>query len=68
MLRPYKKKQHSELINNHGGHLPDYKTMQRRCACCAMEGKENRTFVICFTSNIPLYLIKGKNCFQEHPV
>ena len=68
MLRLSKKKKEPELINNHGGHFPDYQAMRRRCAYCAMEGKENRTFAICFTCNILLCLTKRKNCFQKHPV
>ena len=52
ILRPTKKKKQTALINNHGGHLPDYQAMRWRCAYCAMEVKENRTFVFCFTCNI----------------
>ena len=68
MLRPSKKNKQPESINNHGGHLPDYQTMRRGCTYCAMEGKENRTFAICFTCNILLCLTKRKNCFQKHPI
>ena len=46
MPRPSKRKSQPELIDNHGGHLPDYQTVQKRCAHCTMEGTENRTFVI----------------------
>ena len=59
---------HPESIDNHGGHLPDYQTMQKRCTYCAMEGKENITFVICFACNIPLYIVKERNCFQKHHI
>ena len=31
MSRPSKRKNQPELIDNHGGHLPDYQTMQKRC-------------------------------------
>ena len=68
MSRPSKRKNQPELIDNHGGHLPDYQTMQKRCANCAMEGKENRTFVICLACNIPLCLVKERNCFQKHHI
>ena len=39
MSRPSKRKNHLESIDNHGGYLPDYQTMRKRCAHCAMEGK-----------------------------
>ena len=64
MSRPSKRKNQPESIDNHGGHLPDYQTMRKRCA----EGKENRTFVICLTCNIPLCLVKERNCFQKHHI
>ena len=68
MSRPSKRKNQPELINSHGGHLPDYQTTRRRCVYCEMEGKENRTFVICLTCTIPLCLVKEKNCFQKHHI
>ena len=68
MSRPSKRKNQPESIDNDGGHLPDYQTMQKRCAYCAMEGKENRAFVICLTCNIPLCLVKERNCFQKHHI
>ena len=40
MSRPSKRKNQPESIDNHGGHLPDYQTMRKRCAYCAMEGKK----------------------------
>ena len=58
MSRPSKRKNQPESIDNHGGHLPDYQTMRKRCAYCAMEGKENRTFVICLASITSLCLVK----------
>ena len=54
MSRPSKKKNQPESIDNHGGHLPDYQTMQKRGANCAMAVKENRTFIIVLACNIPL--------------
>ena len=39
MSRPSKRKNQPESIDNHGGHLPDYQTMRKRCAYYAMEGK-----------------------------
>ena len=66
--RPSKRKNQPESIDNHGGHLPDYQTMRKRCLYCAMEGKENRTFVICLACNIPLCLVKERNCFQKHHI
>ena len=68
MSRPSKRKNQPESIDNHGGHLPDYQTMRKRCVYCAMEGKENRTFVICLACNIPLCLVKERNCFQKHHI
>ena len=67
-LRPSKRKDQTELIDNHGGHLPDYQTMRKRCTYCAMESKENRTFVICLACNIPLCLVKERKCFQNHHI
>ena len=66
MSRPSKKKNKPESIDSHGGHLPDYQTMLKRCAYCAMEGKEKRTFVIYLTCNIPLCLVKERNFFLKH--
>ena len=66
MLRPSKKKNQPKSIDNHGGHLPDYQTMRKRCAYCAMDIKENRTFAICLPCNIPLWLVKERNCFQRY--
>ena len=40
MSRPCKRKNQPESIDNHGRHLPDYQTMRKRCAYCAMEGKK----------------------------
>ena len=39
--------------------------MRKRCAYCAMESKENRTFVICLACNIPLCLVKERNLFPK---
>ena len=61
-------KNQPELADNHGGHLPDYQTMQKRCTYCAIEGKEHRIFVICLACNIPLCLVKERNCFQKHHI
>ena len=68
MLRPSKRKNQLEMIDNHGGHLPDYQTMRKRSAYCVMEGKENRTFVICLACNIPLCLVKERDCLQKHQI
>ena len=68
MSRPSKRKNQPELIDNHGGHLPYYQTMRKRCSYCAMEGEENRTLVICLACNIPLCLVKERNCFQKHHI
>ena len=68
MSRPSKRKNQPESIDNHGGHLPDYQTMRKRCADCAIEGKENRTFIYCLSCNIPLWLVKQRNCFQKHDI
>ena len=65
MSRPSKGKNQPELIDNHGGHLLDYQSMRKRYAYCAMEGKENRTFVIYLACNIPLRLVKERNSFQK---
>ena len=68
MSRPSKRKDQPESIDNHGWHWSDYQTMRKRCAYCAIDGKENRTFVICLTCNIPLCLVKKRNCFQKHHI
>ena len=68
MSRPSKRKNQPESIDNHRGHLPDSQTMQKQCAYCAMEGKENRTFVICLVCNISLCSVKERNCFQKHHI
>ena len=65
MSRQSKRKNQPESIDNHGGHLPDYQTMRKRCAYCEMESKGNRTLVICLPCNIPLCLLKERNCFQK---
>ena len=31
-----KRKNQPESIDNHEGHLPDYETMRKRCAYCAL--------------------------------
>ena len=63
--RPSKMNNQPESIDSHGGHLPDYR---KRCAYCATEGKEYRTSVICLACNIPLCLVKERNCFQKHHI
>ena len=68
MPRLSKRKNQPESIDNHGEQLPDYQTLRKRCAYCAMKGKENRTFVICLACNIPLCLVKERNCFQKHHI
>ena len=68
MLKPSKRKKQPELIDNHGGYLPNLQAIQKRCMYCAMEGKENRTFIICLACNIPLCLVKKKNCFQKYHI
>ena len=68
MSRRSKRKYQPKSIDNHRRHLPDYQTMRKRCMYCVMEGKENRTFVICLACNIPLYLVKESNCFQKHHI
>ena len=68
MSRPSKRKNQPELIDNHGGQLPDCRTTQKQCGYCAMEGKENRIFVICLACNIPLCLVKPRKCFQKHHI
>ena len=68
MSRPSKRKNQPELIDNNRGHLSDYQTMRKLCAYCAIEDKENRTFMICLAYNIPLSLVKERNCFQKHHI
>ena len=63
MSRPSKRNNQPESIDNQGGHLPDYYTVRKRCAFCAMEDKGNRTFVICLAFKISLCLLKQRNCF-----
>ena len=40
MSRTSKRNNQPESIDNHGGHLPDYQTMRKQYAYCAMESKE----------------------------
>ena len=68
MSRPCKRKNQPESIDNHGGHLPDYQTMRKRCTYCAIEGKENRTFVICLACSIQLCWVKERKCFHKHHI
>ena len=68
MSRPCKRKNQPESIDNNGWHLPDYQTMQKWCAYCAMESKENRTFVICLACNITLCLVKDRNCIEKKSI
>ena len=68
MSRPSEKKNQPELIDNYGVHLPDYQMMRKQPAYCAMEGKENRRFVICLACNISLCLVKERNCFQKYRI
>ena len=63
LSRPRKRKSTSVASNAHGGHLPEFQSMRKRCAYCAKEGKENRTFVVCLVCDIPLCLVKDRNCF-----
>ena len=66
--RPSNRKNRPESIDIHGGDFPDYQTMRKQCAYYAMEGKEIRIFVICLPCNIPLCLVKERNCFQKHHI
>ena len=68
MSRLVKRKNQPKLIDNHGRHLSDYQTMQKRYVYFTMEGKENRKFVICLAYNIPMCLVKERNCFQKHHI
>ena len=68
MSTPSKRKNQIELIDNDGGNLPDYETMRKRCPYCVIEGKEDRTFVICLVCNIPLCLVRERNYFQKHHI
>ena len=68
MSRSCKRKNQPETVDNHGGHLSDYQKMRKRYAYCAMEDKENRKFVICLACNIPLCLVKERNCFKKHHI
>ena len=68
MSRPSKRKNQPESIDNPRGHLPNYQTMRKRYVYCEMEDKENRTFGICLACDIPLCLVKERNCFQKHHI
>ena len=68
MSRQSKRKNQPESIDNYRGHLPDYQTMQKLCVYCAMEGKENRTFVIYLACNITLCLVKDRNCIEKKSI
>ena len=66
--KPSKRKNQPESVDNHERDLPDYQAMQKRCTYCAMERKENRTFILCLACNIQLCLVKERNCFQKHHI
>ena len=66
LSRPRKRKSTSVASNAHGGHSPEFQPMRKRCAYCSKEGKENRTFVVCLVCDIPLCLVKDRNCFSKH--
>ena len=66
LSRQGRRKSTSVASNDHGGHLPEFPPTQKRCTYCSKEGKENRTFVICLACDIPLCLVKDRNCFSKH--
>ena len=66
--RPSNRKNRPESIDIHGGDFPDYQTTRKQCPYYAVEGKENRIFVICLPCNIPLCLVKERNCFKKHHI
>ena len=66
LLRPSKRKSASVASNDHGGHLPEFQPTRKECTYCSKEGKENRTFVLCLACDIPLCLVKDRNCFSKH--
>ena len=65
MSRPSKRKNQPESIDNHVGHLSDYQMMRKQCADCAMEGKKNRTFFICFCLYRFIMLSKVKRLLSK---
>ena len=44
-------------------HLPQFAATRARCALCSSKKIENCTFVRCVSCNIPLCLLKERNCF-----
>ena len=46
-------------------HLPDYSISLARCALCARQKIENRTYVCCVSCNRSLCLQKEQNCFKN---
>ena len=66
LSRPSKRKNTSVASNDHDGHLPEFQPTRKRCTYCSKEGKENRTFVVCLACDIPLCVVKDRNCFSKH--
>ena len=66
LSRPSKRKSTSVASNDYGGHLPEFQPTRKRCTFCSKEGRENRTFVVCLACDIPLSLVKDRNCFSKH--
>ena len=56
MSRPSLRKNQPESIAK----WPDYQMMWKQCTYCAMEGKENRTFVIYLACNSPFCLVNER--------
>ena len=66
LSRPSKRKSTSVASSDRGGHLPEFQPTRKRCTCRLKERKENRTFVVCLACDIPLCLVKDRNCFSKH--
>ena len=48
------------------GYLPEFSADYARCTLCSSKKTENRTFIRCLSSNVPLCLQKERNCFYLH--
>ena len=64
--RPIKRKIESSSSNCYGSHPPESQQTRKRCSFYTSNGKENRIYVACMTCEVPLFLVKDRNCFHLH--
>ena len=61
LSRPNKRKRTPLASNCHGGHLPEFQPTRKRRTYCSKKG-----FDVCLACDIPLCLVKDRNCFLKH--